>query len=97
VPLRLACGIIRDMPKDSKEPDTDKETSGGGIIGAVTQDIELTVEQAEEAAKKAAHAAAVALGIASDEGPAVPTSSEDSSGTAEPRAPSEPSKSKPDA
>jgi len=30
----------------------------------MTQDIELTIEQAEDAAKKAAHKAAVTLGIA---------------------------------
>jgi hypothetical protein len=62
------------MAKRSKKGGADSNLRGGGIVGAVTQDIELTVEQAEEAAKKAAHKAAVALGIASDEQPAKPSS-----------------------
>jgi hypothetical protein len=54
------------MPKRTKSGKESKSTAGG-VVGAVAQDIELTVEQAEEATKKAAHKAAVALGIASDE------------------------------
>jgi hypothetical protein len=65
------------MQKRSKMQDADDETTAGGIVGAVTQDLELTVEQAEEAAKKAAHKAAVALGIAKDEEPAASPSSEE--------------------
>jgi hypothetical protein len=48
----------------------DAENDGGGISSAITQDIELTVEQVEEAAKKAAHTAAVALGLSKDDAPA---------------------------
>jgi hypothetical protein len=51
------------MPKRSKKSNKESDTSDGGILAAVTQDLELTVEQAEEAAKKAAHAAADALRI----------------------------------
>jgi hypothetical protein len=53
------------MPKRSRKDDTDiKKRKGGGIVGAITQDVELTIEQAEDAAKKAARKAAVTLGIA---------------------------------
>jgi hypothetical protein len=77
MPLDFALWHDGRMRKPSIKRDPDDETTGGGIVGAVTQDIELTVEQAEEAAKKAAHKAAVALGIAKDEEPAVPPSSEE--------------------
>jgi hypothetical protein len=51
------------MPKQSKKRAKESDKSDGGILAAVTQDLELTVEQAEEAAKRAAHAAADALKI----------------------------------
>ncbi len=75
------------MPKRSKKRNADTKRTGGGIVAAVTQDFELTVEQAEEAAKKAAHAAAVALGLASGEAPAAKPSSKERFGTAKQAAP----------
>ncbi len=51
------------MPKQSKKRGKESDTSDGGILAAVTQDLELTVEQAEEAAKRAAQAATEALKI----------------------------------
>jgi len=52
------------MPKRSKKRGAETKSASGGIVDAMTQDIELTIEQAEDAAKKAAHKAAVTLGIA---------------------------------
>jgi hypothetical protein len=62
------------MPKQSSKRGTQSRSTAGGIVGAMTQDLELTVEQAEEATKKAAHKAAIALGIASGGAPVVPSS-----------------------
>jgi hypothetical protein len=69
MPLQVVLWHHGRMPKRSYKRNA--ETKGGGIVAAVTQDIELTVEQAEEAAKKAAHAAAAALRIASGGAPVV--------------------------
>jgi hypothetical protein len=51
------------MVKRSKNRKAKTASSEGGIIAAVTQDVELTVEEAEEAAKKVVRAAAAALSI----------------------------------
>jgi hypothetical protein len=94
MPLHFVLWHHGGMPKHSNKHDADDETTGGGIVGAMAQDIELTVKQAEEAAKKAAHKAAVALGIAGEEEPAATPSSEEPIGAAEPAAPPESSKPK---
>jgi len=55
------------MPKRSNKRGAETKSAAGGVVGAMTQDIELTVEEAEEAAKKVVRAAASALGIATGE------------------------------
>lgn len=55
------------MPRRSSKHGADTRRKGGGIVGAMTQDVELTVEEVEETAKKVVRAAAAALSIATKE------------------------------
>jgi hypothetical protein len=85
------------MPKRSIKRNPDKGEGTRGIVGAATQDLELTIEQAEAAAKKATHAAAIALGLKDNDTQAIKPSSKKRPATAKkpasPRAPQSKTKS----
>jgi hypothetical protein len=88
---------MRGMANSSNKSSTDTSDGRRGIVGAATQDLELTIEQAEEAAKRAAHKAAVALGLAHDEGPTEESPSDDRLESADENAAPPPAESKPKA
>ena len=65
---------------------SDKATRAG-LIDAIEQDVQLTVEQAEDATKRAVHKAAVALGIATGQTPGASAPAKSRPARATPAAP----------
>jgi hypothetical protein len=63
------------MPKRSIKRNPDNGEGARGVVGAATQDLELTIEQAGAAARKATHAAAVAMRLADNDKKAIAQSS----------------------